>query len=147
MRRRRQCLSCKRRFTTYERAEERIRLSVIKRDSSRVPYDRTKIVEGIRQAAFKRPISRERLEQIVDEVEEYLVTHFEREVSSRTIGERISDILRRVDKIAYVRFASVYRQFEDVGEFIHEIQDVIERDSAQDIPGQRRLFGESGGSK
>jgi transcriptional repressor NrdR len=139
IRRRRRCLACSRRFTTYERIEEAIKLSVIKRDGSRVPYDRQKMAEGIRHAAYKRPIPSERLEQVVDEVEEWLVSTFEKEVSSQTIGERIASVLRRVDKVAYVRFASVYRQFEDVGDFIDEAQDVIER-SAEEIPGQRNLF-------
>ncbi len=139
IRRRRRCLACGRRFTTYERIEESIKLAVIKRDGSRVPYDREKIMEGIRQAAYKRPITSERLEQVVDEVEEYLVSNFEKEVSSQTIGEKIASVLRRVDKVAYVRFASVYRQFEDVGDFIDEAQDVIER-AAGDVPGQRNLF-------
>ncbi|MBK8915975.1 MAG: transcriptional repressor NrdR [Phycisphaerales bacterium] len=139
IRRRRECLKCQRRYTTYERMEETIRLAVIKRDGSRMPYDRSKIIEGIRHAAYKRPVSSERIEQIADEVEEYLVSKFEREVSSQSIGERIAQVLRRVDKVAYVRFASVYRQFEDVGDFIDEAQDVIER-SADDIPGQQNLF-------
>jgi transcriptional repressor NrdR len=139
IRRRRRCLRCSRRFTTYERIEEAVKLSVIKRDGSRVPYNRDSMLQGITRAAYKRPISSERIEQVVDEVEEYLVTNFEKEVSSQTIGERIAEVLRRVDKVAYVRFASVYRQFEDVGDFIDEAQDVIER-SATDIPGQQNLF-------
>ncbi len=139
IRRRRHCVRCSRRFTTYERIEETVRLQVIKRDGSRVPYDRSKILDGIRRAAYKRPISSERINQIVDEVEEYLVTTFEKEVSSQTIGERIAQVLRRVDQVAYVRFASVYRQFEDVGDFIDEAQDVIDR-SAEDVPGQKSLF-------
>jgi transcriptional repressor NrdR len=139
IRRRRECLRCARRFTTYERIEETVKLSVIKRDGSRMPYDRQRIYEAIRQAAYKRPISSERLEQVVDEVEEHLVTHFEKEVSSQTIGERVAAVLRRVDQVAYVRFASVYRQFQDVGDFIEEARDVIER-SAEDIPGQQNLF-------
>ena len=139
IRRRRQCLACNRRYTTYERVEDTIRLAIIKRDGSRVPYDRGKIAEGIVRAAYKRPISTERIEQIVDEIEEYLVAHYEKEVSSQTVGERIAAVLRRVDKVAYVRFASVYRQFEDVGEFIEEAQDVIAR-SANEIPGQQDLF-------
>ena len=139
IRRRRQCLSCNRRYTTYERIEDTIRLTVIKRDGLRVPYSRQKIAESIRRAAYKRRISSERVDQVVDEVEEYLVSHYEKEVSSQTIGERIAVVLRRVDKVAYVRFASVYRQFQDVGEFIDEAQDVMER-SAADIPGQQNLF-------
>ncbi len=139
IRRRRRCLKCGRRFTTYERIEEGIRLAVIKRDGSRVPYNRNNILQGILRAAYKRPISSERIEQVVDEVEEYLLTNFEKEVSSQTIGEKIAEVLRRVDKVAYVRFASVYRQFEDVGDFIEEAEDVIRR-SAQEVPGQRSLF-------
>lgn len=139
IRRRRRCLKCGRRFTTYEHPEEAIKLTVIKRDGSRVPYNRDNMLQGIQRAAYKRPISAERLEQVVDEVEEYLVTRFEKEVSSQTIGEKISEVLRRVDKVAYVRFASVYRQFEDVGDFIEEAQDVLDR-AASDIPGQQDLF-------
>lgn len=146
VRRRRECLQCKRRYTTYERAEDRVKLSVIKRDQSRVPYDRNKIREAIRQSAYKRPLSSERIDQIVDEVEEYLVSRFEKEVSSQTIGERLAVALRRVDKVAYVRFASVYRQFEDVGEFIDEAQELMEAE-ARDIPGQQNLFEEPGGEK
>lgn len=139
IRRRRECLECSRRFTTYERVEDKIRLAVIKRDGTRVPYDRRKLLEGLKAAAYKRPISAERIEQIVDEVEEYLSVTFDKEVSSEVIGERTAEVLRRVDKVAYVRFASVYRQFEDVGEFIEEARDVLER-SATDIPGQQSLF-------
>ncbi len=139
IRRRRKCLKCGRRFTTYEKADTGIKLSVIKRDGSRVPYNRDSIEQGILRAAYKRPIPSERIEQVVDEVEEYLTTTFEKEVSSQTIGERIAEVLRRVDKVAYVRFASVYRQFKDVGDFIDEAQDVIQR-SASDIPGQQDLF-------
>ena len=144
IRRRRQCLACNRRYTTYERVEEKVKLSVIKRDGARVPYDRSKIREAIRQSAYKRPISSERIDRIVDEVEEDLVTNFEKEVSSQTIGERLAAVLRRVDKVAYVRFASVYRQFEDVGEFIDEAQELIDQ-AAEDIPGQRNLFEEASG--
>lgn len=138
IRRRRKCLACKRRFTTYERIEEAIKLTVIKRDGSRVPYDRDKMFRGIQHAAYKRPISRERLDQVVDEVEEFLIRTFEKEVSSKTIGERLAAVLRRVDKVAYVRFASVYRQFEDVGDFIEEAQSVLEH--GDDVPGQQDLF-------
>ncbi len=139
IRRRRECLKCSRRYTTYERAEDAVKLAVIKRDGSRVPYNRDKMAESIRRAAYKRRISSERIEQVVDEVEEYLVSTFEKEVSSQTIGERVAAVLRRVDQVAYVRFASVYRQFQDVGEFIEEAQDVIQR-AAEDIPGQQNLF-------
>ncbi len=139
VRRRRECQRCQRRFTTYERIETTVRLSVIKRDGSRVPYDRRQIVEGIRRAAFKRPIPAERLDQIVDEIEEGIFATHDKEISSQTIGERVSDVLRRVDRVAYVRFASVYRQFEDVDDFIAEARDVKER-SSRDVPGQKGLF-------
>jgi len=133
------CLRCKRRYTTYEHIEDRVKLSVIKRDGTRSPYDRNKIREAIRQAAYKRPITAERLDQIVEEVEEQIIGQFEKEVSSQTIGEYVAEALRRVDQVAYVRFASVYRQFQDVGDFIEEAQQVIEK-SAADIPGQQDLF-------
>ncbi len=139
VRRRRECLQCSRRFTTYERIEETIRLSVIKRDGTRVPYDRQKIVDGVCRAAFKRPISAERLGQVIDEIEEGIFASHDKEISSQTIGERVSDVLRRVDRVAYVRFAIVYRQFEDVDDFIEEARDVKER-SDRDVPGQRELF-------
>lgn len=143
IRRRRQCLACNRRYTTYERVEDKVKLSVIKRDQSRVPYDRNKLREAIRQSAYKRPISSERIDQVVDEVEGDLVTNFEKEVSSQTIAERLAAVLRRVDQVAYVRFASVYRQFEDVGEFIDEAQELID-EAAADIPGQQNLFERPG---
>lgn len=142
IRRRRECLNCGRRFTTYETIENAVKLSVIKRDGLREPYDRNKIRESVRQAAYKRPVTAERLEQVVEEVEEHLVTNYEKEVSSQTIGERVCAVLRRVDTVAYVRFASVYRQFQDVGDFIDEVRDVMER-RAEDIPGQQSLFEET----
>lgn len=146
IRRRRECIKCERRYTTYERIEDKVKLAVIKRDGSRVPYDRMKIFEAIRQAAYKRRIPAERLEQAVDEVEDILVSGHEKEVSSQTIGEHVAAVLRRVDKVAYVRFASVYRQFEDVGDFIEEAQSVIEQ-AAADIPGQQDLFAEPDGQR
>ncbi|MDX2197886.1 MAG: transcriptional regulator NrdR [Phycisphaerae bacterium] len=142
IRRRRECLGCERRYTTYERLEEGVRLQVIKRDGTRMPYERAKLNESIRQAAYKRPISSENLEQIVDEIEESLVADFDKEVSSQTIGERVCAVLRRVDSVAYVRFASIYRQFKDVGDFMDEARELLERPSA-DIPGQQSLFSET----
>jgi transcriptional repressor NrdR len=136
-------MRCKRRFTTYETIEDGVKLAVIKRDGARVPYDRNKMLEGIRRAAYKRPITPQQIEQIVNEVEEDIVTSFDKEVSSQTIGEKISNVLRRVDKIAYIRFASIYRNFTDVGDFIDEAADVLER-SVADIPGQQNLFEEGG---
>lgn len=147
IRRRRECGKCERRYTTYERPEERVKLAVIKRDGTRVPYDRQRMLDGIRQAAYKRPIAPERLEQVVDEVEDWLVANFDKEVSSQTIGERLASVLRRVDKVAYVRFASVYRQFDDVGEFIEEARSVLDQASSADIPGQQSLFQEGDGGQ
>lgn len=144
IRRRRECLNCGRRFTTFEKIEDSIRLTVIKRDGTRVPYDRGKILAGVRHAAYKRPISADRIDEVVNEVEEYLIGQFDKEVSSQTIGERIALVLRRVDQVAYVRFASVYRQFEDVGDFIEEARDVMDR-QVEDVPGQRDLFEGSDG--
>jgi transcriptional repressor NrdR len=146
IRRRRECLACERRYTTYERAEDRVKLMVIKRDGSRVPYDRARMLAGLTQAAYKRPIPPERLDQVADEVEEWLVANFDKEVSSQTIGERLASVLRRVDKVAYVRFASVYRQFEDVGDFIDEAQSVID-EAGVDIPGQQNLFEDASGKR
>src|ERR1041385_4519292 len=102
IRRRRECLGCGRRVTTYERVEESIKLAVIKRDGTRVPYDRHKILESIRRAAYKRPLTSERLDQVLDEIEEQLVTRFEKEVDSQSVGEIVAGVLRRMDKVAYV---------------------------------------------
>jgi len=142
IRRRRHCLACGRRFTTYERIEDRVRLAVIKRDGTRMPYDRARIHASIRQAAYKRPVSSERIEQATDEVEEALIAAFDKEVSSHAIGERVAAVLRRVDPVAFVRFASVYRRFEDAGDFIEEAQELLEGRDV-DIPGQGSLFDEN----
>jgi len=139
IRRRRQCLICKKRFTTKERAENEIRVTVVKRDGTRVPYDRGKIIGGLQRACWKRPVDDSTLEQLVDKVEDTIFKSNEREVSSQYIGQIIGDYLSRIDQIAYVRFASVYRRFEDLGELISEAQDVIHRTAGQAI-GQQSLF-------
>lgn len=139
IRRRRVCLKCKKRFTTKERAENEIRVTVIKRDGSRVPYDRGKIMGGLQRACWKRPVDDNALEQLVDRVEDTIFKRNEREVSSQDIGQIIGEYLRHIDQIAYVRFTSVYRRFEDLGELINEAQDVIHR-SATQAPGQQNLF-------
>ncbi len=138
VRRRRQCLACNRRFTTKERPEESIRLAVIKKDGSRVVYEREKVIVGLRRACYKRPVSDEQILQIVEATEEEMFKRFDREVPSRFIGDLISGYLRRLDKVAYVRFASVYRQFADVGEFIDEAERL--RDAPILGPGQQNLF-------
>lgn len=138
VRRRRQCLECGKRFTTYERIEDNVRLTVIKKDGSRMPYDRNKILGGLQAACYKRPVSEKTLREIVDATEEAIFRQYEKEVPTSFIGDTVSRHLRRVDKIAYVRFASVYRSFEDVGEFIEEAQEVIS--APPEDPDQPQLF-------
>ena len=121
VRRRRECLKCKRRFTTYEHVE-RIPLMVIKKDSRREPFDREKLIGGIMKACEKRPVSVERIEKLVDDVERTLEKKDEREVRSKEIGELVMRSLHSLDEVAYVRFASVYRQFRDASQFMKEVK-------------------------
>jgi transcriptional repressor NrdR len=121
VRRRRQCLKCKRRFTTYEHVE-RIPLMVIKKDGRREPFNREKLMNGIIVACEKRPVSIKRIEKAVDEIERMLEKKHDREVASREIGELVMKSLHNIDEIAYVRFASVYRQFRDAGQFVRELK-------------------------
>ena len=116
IRRRRECLACARRFTTYEEIEE-MRLMVIKKDLRREPFDRSKILKGMRAACEKRPVSVAQLEEAVEEIERVLNNRGDREVSSTDLGELVIEKLRMLDKVAYIRFASVYREFEDVTQF------------------------------
>jgi transcriptional repressor NrdR len=125
IRRRRQCLVCKRRFTTYEKAGESFKLYVVKKDKSRVPYDRDKIISGLQKACYKRPVSAEQIQQIADKVEEDIFRNFDKEVTSAFIGESVMKHLRTIDKVAYIRFASVYRAFKDAGELIEEVNRII----------------------
>lgn len=141
IRRRRQCEACNRRFTTKERLEEELRLSVIKRDGSRVPYDRAKIVHGIRHACYKLPVSDEDIERLVDDLESDIFQNHDREVTSEQVGEFLIRRLRDVNSVAYVRFMSVYRSYRDVDEFIDEIQNVREYVVTHD-PEQETLFDE-----
>ncbi|HTP52854.1 MAG TPA: transcriptional regulator NrdR [Anaeromyxobacteraceae bacterium] len=120
-RRRRECLACGRRFTTYERVEESLP-SVVKKDGRRQAFARRKIVEGLRVACQKRPVSEERIEQMATEVERRVQEMGEREVPSSAIGELVMERLREVDPVAFVRFASVYRAFRDVGQFTAEVE-------------------------
>jgi transcriptional repressor NrdR len=140
VRRRRNCLSCGRRFTTYERVEETVRLTVIKKDQSRQPYQREKMITGLEMCCFKRPVSDEQIAAIVDAAEEQIYKNFDKEVPSSYIGDALAHRLREVDKIAYVRFASVYRAFEDVGELITEAEQV--KHDPVISPGQKGLFSE-----
>ena len=121
IRRRRECLSCERRFTTYEKIEESP-LKVIKKDGSRLPFDRERIRLVIEKACYKRPVSPDQIENMIDQVERSAYETFEREVPSRFIGEQVCEALRRVDQVAFVRFASVYRSFQDVNDFVQELQ-------------------------
>lgn len=141
IRRRRQCLACKRRFTTYERIEETNRLMVIKKDGRREPYERDKLHGSVQRSCWKRSISAEALSALVDEVEEDLFRRFEREVPSIEIGNLVAQRLRKTDRVAYLRFASMYYEFELVDDFIHEAQNILERDQT-DIAGQQELFHE-----
>ena len=126
IRRRRECLACSRRFTTYEHIEEH-RLMVIKKDGRREPFDRHKLLSGLTRACEKRPIGMEQLERLVDELEQDLSRQFDSEVPSSEIGERVMKRLHELDPVAYVRFASVYREFKDAEQFMREIKDVLAR--------------------
>jgi transcriptional repressor NrdR len=139
IRRRRQCLACRRRFTTYEKTGENIKLHVVKKDKSRVPYDRDKIIIGLQKACYKRPVSAEQIQQIADKTEEDIFRRFEREVTSAFIGECVMKHLREVDKVAYIRFASVYREFKDAGELLDEVSKAIQESESTE---QLKLFDE-----
>ncbi len=125
IRRRRECLSCERRFTTYEKIEESP-VRVIKKDGTRVPFDREKIRSGVEKACYKRPISPEQIDLLVGDVEAAIYEDGEREVPSRLIGELVFSALRDLDKVAFVRFASVYREFQDVHDFVDELQPILD---------------------
>lgn len=137
IRRRRQCLACERRFTTYEKVGESFKLYVIKKDNLRVPYDRDKVIGGLQKACYKREVPAEQIQQIADRVEEDIFRNFDKEVSSAFIGESVMKHLRTADKVAYIRFASVYRDFKDAGELIEEVTNVIRQ---AEHAGQTELF-------
>ena len=124
IRRRRECLSCRKRFTTYEMVES-LPLMVVKKDGSRQSFDRGKILAGLIRACEKRPVSFDTLENIALEIEQNLQSQIEREVSSLAIGEQVMERLKRVDQVAYVRFASVYRQFKDINTFMDELKKIL----------------------
>ncbi len=128
IRRRRECLKCERRFTTYERSDE-VPYVVVKRDGRREKFDRQKVLEGLLRACQKRPVSMAKLAELVDEVEAKLAEAADREIPTTEIGELIMERLRTLDKIAYVRFASVYRDFQDVEAFLTELKDLLQRRS------------------
>ena len=124
IRRRRECLSCSRRFTTYETVES-LPMVVVKKDGSRQSFDRRKVLGGMIRACEKRPVPLAELEKIASEIEQDLQNSMEREISTETIGERVMERLRAVDQVAYVRFASVYRQFKDIDTFMAELNKLL----------------------
>ncbi|MCC2642680.1 MAG: nrdR [Nitrospira sp.] len=121
IRRRRECLSCKRRFTTYERVEETMPV-VVKKDGRREPFDRSKIVSGLKKACEKRPISTATIETVTDRIEKRIQEMGETEIVSTSVGEEVMKELSQLDQVAYVRFASVYREFKDIDQFMEEIK-------------------------
>ncbi|MFO7764949.1 MAG: transcriptional regulator NrdR [Pelovirga sp.] len=124
VRRRRECPACERRFTTYERIEE-ILPYVIKKDGRREPFDRAKIVSGMQRACEKRPVPMEQIEALVDQLERHFQERGDKEIAASLIGEAVMDALHETDEVAYVRFASVYRQFKDINEFMNELTDLL----------------------
>lgn len=124
IRRRRVCDACNRRFTTYERLEMTMPM-LVKKDGRREAWDRNKVLEGLKKACEKRPVSMERLEELVDSLERELHDTGEREVPVKLVGEKVMESLRKLDGVAYVRFASVYRQFKDLNEFMAELKDIL----------------------
>ena len=127
IRRRRECLGCQRRFTTYERSEDMLP-SVIKKDGRREPFDRQKILQGLKKACEKRSISVEVLEGVADRIEKKIQEMGKSEIPSQVIGEEVMKELHELDQVAYVRFASVYREFKDLGEFMNELKELIKED-------------------
>jgi transcriptional repressor NrdR len=138
IRRRRECLGCKRRFTTYERIEE-ILPYVVKKDGRREAFDRRKIVEGMRRACEKRPISIDKIETIADSIEQDLMERPEKEISVAFVGERVMTELQKMDDVAYVRFASVYRSFRDIEEFVRQIKELYELKEARERQRTREI--------
>lgn len=144
IRRRRECLKCRRRFTTYERVEESMPL-VVKKDGRRETYDRMKVINGLRRACEKRPVSVATIEAIADRIERALQERGEKEVPSSVIGEAAMRELHDIDQVAYVRFASVYRSFKDINEFMQELEELLKERKAHPLqaeeapkPGKRQ---------
>ncbi len=121
IRRRRECLACKRRYTTYERVEESLPM-VVKKDGRREPFDRQKILSGLKKACEKRPVSTPTIEAVTDRIEKHIQEMGETEILSRTVGEEVMKELHQLDQVAYVRFASVYREFKDIDQFMDELK-------------------------
>ena len=125
IRRRRECLSCQKRFTTYETVES-LPVMVVKKDNSREPFDRNKLLRGMVRACEKRPVSMADLEAVATEIEQLVQNSLDREVSTGKIGEMVMERIKPLDEVAYVRFASVYRQFKDINSFMHELNKILE---------------------
>ena len=136
IRRRRECLACDRRYTTYERAESEPRLRVIKKDgTTREAYDRQKIRRGLMLALHKRPVPTQRIDAILQEIEDELTAKYDLEIPSRAVGDLVMEKLRKEDQVAYVRFASIYRDFKDVSEFVQEVEPMLtQRGSTSQSP-------------
>jgi transcriptional repressor NrdR len=132
IRRRRECVGCGRRFTTYERVEETLPL-VVKKDGRREPFDRMKIIGGMQRACEKRPVSIASIEKVVDQMEIFFQESGDKEIESSRIGEAVMEALHNIDEIAYVRFASVYRQFKDINEFMAELKEILAKDKGQKV--------------
>lgn len=126
IRRRRECLNCGRRFTTYERVED-VSMMVIKKDGRREPFSRENLLSGLLKACEKRPISMEDLERLVDKIERNVHKYFDKEVESTQIGEMVMKELQKMDEVAYVRFASVYRHFKDINQFMKELRQMLKK--------------------
>lgn len=132
IRRRRECLACKRRFTTYEKLEDVLPM-VVKKDGRREPFSREKIISGIRKACQKRAVSVTKMEDFVDSLELYFQEAGRKEINSSEVGEKVINALKEWDEVAYVRFASVYRQFKDINEFMEELQEILKTKQGRDI--------------
>lgn len=143
IRRRRECLKCEKRYTTYEYIEQ-VPLMVVKKDGRRQPFDRTKIISGLVKACEKRPVSIDKIEEMTTDIERALQRQFDREVNANVIGEQIMEKLAVVDEVAYVRFASVYRQFRDVNQFMSELKIILDREKSTEkqTKPKRAVIGE-----
>ncbi|MHC4231434.1 MAG: transcriptional regulator NrdR [Planctomycetota bacterium] len=134
IRRRRECIECGRRFTTYEKIGESFKLNVVKKDGTRVPYDRDKLIAGLQKACYKRSVPAEKIQEVADRIEEEIFRNYDKEVSALFVGEQAMRFLRKVDKVAYIRFASVYRDFTDAGDLLDEVSQAIAETDATDQP-------------
>jgi len=127
IRRRRKCKHCGRRFTTYERIES-VSLTIVKKDGKREPYDREKLMRGIRTACYRRPVPVQRMEQMINDIEAAIMATDEQEISSQRLGDEVMKRLREVDEVAYIRFASVYRSFADIGKLREAVEELMENE-------------------